>query len=168
MQYQLVSNNPFGVLTAIVAPAILTNACSVLSLGTSNRIGRVVDRTRIVTADIVASVKGSPEYVEWTSQLRTLEIRVHMLLRALRLIYGALGLFASTALISVAGSVASFYGERFLFQLGAALAIGAGSCAVIGLAYGCYLMIKETRLAVKSLGEEAAMRIRLSDTSKTD
>ena len=42
------ADNPFAVLTAIVAPAILTNACSVLSLGTSNRIARVVDRTRVV------------------------------------------------------------------------------------------------------------------------
>ena len=32
------NENPFAVLTAVVAPAILTNACSVLSLGTANRI----------------------------------------------------------------------------------------------------------------------------------
>ena len=55
MQYQFVANNPFAVLTAIVAPAILTNACSVLALGTSNRLGRVVDRTRVVASDIAAS-----------------------------------------------------------------------------------------------------------------
>ena len=55
MQAQFVANNPFAVLTAIVAPAILTNACSVLALGTSNRLGRVVDRTRVVAADIAAS-----------------------------------------------------------------------------------------------------------------
>ena len=36
--------NPFAVLTAVVAPAILTNACSVLALGTSNRLARVVAR----------------------------------------------------------------------------------------------------------------------------
>ena len=168
MQYQFVANNPFAVLTAIVAPAILTNACSVLALGTSNRLGRVVDRTRVVASDIAASKLGSEGFVEWNSQLRALEIRVHMLLRALRLFYAALGLFASSALISVAGSMAAYYGQRPLFQLGALLAVLTGGSAVVGLSAGCFTMVNETRLAVKSLGEEARMRIKLHDTSKTD
>ena len=168
MQYQFVANNPFAVLTAIVAPAILTNACSVLALGTSNRLGRVVDRTRVVASDIAASKPGSEGFVGWDSQLRALEIRVHMLLRALRLFYAALGLFASSALISVAGSMAAYYGQRPLFQLGALLAVLTGGSAVVGLSAGCFTMVNETRLAVKSLGEEARMRIRLHDTSKTD
>jgi hypothetical protein len=168
MQYQFVANNPFAVLTAIVAPAILTNACSVLALGTSNRLGRVVDRTRVVASDVAASAPGSEGFLEWTSQLRALEIRVHMLLRALRLFYAALGLFASSALISVAGSMAAYYGQRLLFQLGAFLAILTGGSAVVGLSAGCFTMVNETRLAVKSLGEEARMRIKLHDTSKTD
>jgi len=46
------ADNPFAVLTAVVAPAVLTNASSVLSLGTANRIGRIVDRTRILTAEL--------------------------------------------------------------------------------------------------------------------
>jgi hypothetical protein len=168
MQYQFVANNPFAVLTAIVAPAILTNACSVLALGTSNRLGRVVDRTRVVASDIAASKPGSEGFLEWTSQLRALEIRTHMLLRALRLFYAALGLFASSALISVAGSMAAYYGQRLLFQLGALLAVVTGGSAVIGLSAGCFTMVNETRLAVKSLGEEARMRIKLHDVSKTD
>ena len=168
MQYQFVANNPFAVLTAIVAPAILTNACSVLALGTSNRLGRVVDRTRVVASDIAASAPGSEGFLEWNSQLRALEIRVHMLLRALRLFYAALGLFASSALISVAGSMAAYYGQRLLFQLGAFLAVVTGGSAVVGLSAGCFTMVNETRLAVKSLGEEARMRIKLHDTSKMD
>jgi hypothetical protein len=168
MQYQFVANNPFAVLTAIVAPAILTNACSVLALGTSNRLGRVVDRTRVVASDIAASKPGSEGFVEWTSQLRALETRTHMLLRALRLFYAALGLFASSALISVAGSIAAFYGQRLLFQVGAVLAVVSGGSAVLGLSAGCFSMVNETRLAVKSLGEEARMRIKLHDVEKTD
>jgi hypothetical protein len=168
MQYQFVANNPFAVLTAIVAPAILTNACSVLALGTSNRLGRVVDRTRVVASDIAASKPGSEGFVEWTSQLRALETRTHMLLRALRLFYAALGLFASSALISVAGSIAAFYGQRLLFQVGAMLAVVSGGSAVLGLSAGCFSMVNETRLAVRSLGEEARMRIKLHDVKKTD
>ena len=49
-QTSLLGNNPFAVLTAVVAPAILTNASSVLALGISNHLARVVDRTRVVYA----------------------------------------------------------------------------------------------------------------------
>ena len=38
--------NPFAALSLIVAPAILTNASSVLSMSTSNRLARAVDRPR--------------------------------------------------------------------------------------------------------------------------
>ena len=40
----MVDTNPFTVLTFIAAPAVLTNASSVLALGTSNRFARVIDR----------------------------------------------------------------------------------------------------------------------------
>ena len=54
--------NPFAVLTAVVAPAILTNACSVLALGTSNRLARVVDRTRVVARELAAIEPGGSSH----------------------------------------------------------------------------------------------------------
>lgn len=158
MQYQM-SNNPFAVLTAIVAPAILTNASSVLALGTSNRLGRVVDRTRIVAGYLAGYDSGSEEFKEWSEQLVALETRAHMLIKALRFFYAALGLFASSALVSVAGSTAAYYGFHTLFGATAVLATLTGASAVVGLAVGCTLMVHETRLAVKSLTEEAKTRI---------
>ena len=89
-QTSLLGNNPFAVLTAVVAPAILTNASSVLALGTSNRLARVVDRTRVVYADLARSVTDSMEYSEWMEQLEALRLRGTTLLRALRLFYAAL------------------------------------------------------------------------------
>jgi Protein of unknown function (DUF2721) len=38
--------NPFAAFSLIVAPAILTNAASVLVMSTSNRLARAVDRAR--------------------------------------------------------------------------------------------------------------------------
>jgi Protein of unknown function (DUF2721) len=108
-QSALLGNNPFGVLTAIVAPAILTNASSVLVLGTSNRLGRVVDRTRVVYSDLAESATGSREHQDWMDQFTALRTRTHKLLQALRLFYAALGLFASSALVSVGGSIATYY-----------------------------------------------------------
>jgi hypothetical protein len=89
-QSTFLGNNPFAVLTAVVAPAILTNASSVLALGTSNRLGRVVDRTRVVYGDLAATQPGSEEHQDWTAQLAALRLRVQMLLRGLRMFYAAL------------------------------------------------------------------------------
>lgn len=161
MQYQIVANNPFAVQTAIVAPAILTNASSVLALGTSNRLGRVVDRTRVVAGDVANSAPGSATYQAWMSQLKALELRAQLLLKALRLFYAALGLFAASALVSVAGSTAAYYGQKILFEAGAGLAILTGASAVVGLSMGCTLMVHETRLAVQSLEEESRVRIQV-------
>jgi hypothetical protein len=158
VEYPLLAGNPFAVLTAIVAPAILTNASSVLALGTSNRLGRVVDRTRIVAQDLAAYAPGSAEHQAWSAQLDALQIRAQMLLKALRLFYAALGLFAASALVSVGGSITAYYGQKLLFDAGAALAMLTGASAVAGLAIGCTLTVQETRLAVQSLTEEARIR----------
>src|SRR5882672_7907964 len=48
-------SNPFAVLSFIVAPAVLTNASSVLILSTSNRLARAVDRTRALSRELEAS-----------------------------------------------------------------------------------------------------------------
>ena len=82
MQYASIGSNPFAVLTAIVAPAILTNASSILALGTSNRLGRVVDRTRVVAGELDGFEPGSPEYESWAAQLDRLP---HLGLRRSRL-----------------------------------------------------------------------------------
>jgi len=158
MQYTAVANSPFAVLTAIVAPAILTNASSVLALGTSNRLGRVVDRTRVVAAELSAYEPGSRNFAMWAAQLEPLHVRAQLLLRALRLFYAGLGLFASSALVSVGGSIAAYYGARALFEVAAALAVATGASAVVGLSAGCVLMVRETQLAVRSLTEEAELR----------
>lgn len=159
MQYQIPAGNPFGVLTAIVAPAILTNASSVLALGTSNRLARVVDRTRVVYGDLAATEPGSVEHSEWMHQLDALRQCGQTLLTALRLFYAALGLFAATALVSVGGSFSAYYNRPILFEITVVLAMLTGVCAVAGLAIGCFLMVHETRLAVRSLAEEAKIRM---------
>jgi hypothetical protein len=160
-------NNPFAVLTAIVAPAILTNACSVLSLGTSNRLARVVDRTRIVASEISSHQRGSPESQEWMQQLNGLRVRAHLLLTALQAFYAALGAFAAAALVSVLGAIAAYYGQRTLFHVAAVAAVATGTFAVIALVRGSIVVVRETRIAVRNLAEEAKLRSRFPQTSPT-
>jgi hypothetical protein len=160
VQYNAVAGNPFAVLTAIVAPAILTNAVSVLALATSNRLARVVDRTRVVAAELAGLEPDDPDYQKWVVQLEPLQVRAQMLLKALRLFYAALALFVASALVSVGGSIAVYYGQKFSFESAAALAVLTGASAVVGLAAGCMLMVRETQMAVQSLVEEAKNRPR--------
>jgi uncharacterized protein DUF2721 len=151
------NDNPFAVLTAIVAPAILTNACSVLCLGTANRIARAVDRSRIVSGQLAALSPSSAEYQVHVRQLERLQERAYLLLRGLRIFYAALGSFAAAALISVIGSGLAFYEQQLAFRTAAAVGLGIGAFGVAGLVAGCILMVRETRLAVHNITEETEL-----------
>ena len=151
------SENPFAILTAIVAPAVLTNACSVLALGTSNRIARVVDRTRVVNTELVELPAGSPLLNNVNRQYERLRVRAKLLLKALRIIYAALGGFAASALISVIGAVVTYTARQLAFWIAGAIALAVGIFAVSALVSGCTLMVRETRLALLSIGEEEAL-----------
>jgi len=148
-------DNPFAVLTTVVAPAVLTNACSVLCLGTSNRIARVVDRSRVVADHLKALAANSPERRPWEQQLEGLRARARYLFWALRLLYASLGAFAAAALVAVLGSVIAASDLPYAFRVAAILGLAVGTVGVGGLAAGCLLMVQEVRLALKQTADEA-------------
>ncbi len=80
---QGLNENPFAVLTAVAAPALLTNACSLLSLGTAHRIARVVDRTYGVTAARAVLLADDPEFIRYSRRLDQLQTRGKLLVMAL-------------------------------------------------------------------------------------
>jgi hypothetical protein len=150
--------DPFSILTVVVAPAVLTNASSVLALGTNNRLARVADRTHALTAELDKLQPETKNYQLAKEQLPPLQERADLLLRALRCFYFGLGLFASSALISIAGSIAVYFGGRWYFQIAAGIGAVCGALAVAALVCGCILMIRETRLAVIGLAAETKSR----------
>jgi Protein of unknown function (DUF2721) len=158
MEYTLAAD-PFSILTVVVAPAVLTNASSVLALGTNNRLARVADRTHAVAAQLAKLESDAKSYKVLDAQLPALQTRAQLLLRALRCFYLGLGLFASSALISIAGSIAVYYGGRSAFQTAAGIGVLCGALAVVALVCGCVLMIRETQLAVRGLSYEAKSHI---------
>lgn len=162
------SDNPFAVLTTVVAPAILTNACSVLALGTSNRIARVVDRAREISGFLLALKAGDPECAYWERQIRILRVRARYLFWALRLTYTSLGAFASAALVAVIGSAVASTGMQTVFRVSAILGLVVGALGVVGLAIGCALMVHEVRLALAQTREESEHAIRHGDGSCRD
>jgi hypothetical protein len=149
------TNNPFAVLTTVVAPAVLTNACSVLCLGTGNRIARVVDRSRQLSAALEAMPAGDPHCNRYEEQLAGLGERARFLFSALRLTYTALGCFATAALVAVVGSASSYFAQHWVFRLAAGAGLLAGGAGVACLVAGCAMMIREVRLALRHISEEA-------------
>ena len=153
-------DSPLAALTTVVAPAILTNASSVLCLGTANRLARVVDRTRIVAAERHAQGTATDDVRSHDRQLDQLGHRATLLLKGLRLFYTSLGAFATAALIAVLGSLPWVASRPAAIASVVALGLACGATGVVGLAWGCVLMAHETRLAVQSLTEEAqALRV---------
>ena len=148
------AENPFTALTIVVAPAILTNASSLLCFGTANRLARVMDRTRAVSAQLAGVRPSEGNRAIYEHQLRGLEVRWNLILRALRCFYMSLGSFAAAALISLFGSMPVFSVLPVGFIAIALMALSSGTVGVGGLVAGCAMMMRETRLAVQSLAEE--------------
>ena len=139
----------------MVAPAVLTNASSVLALGTNNRLARVADRTHALTARLANLEPSAREHEVSASELATLQRRAQLLLRALRCFYLGLGLFAGSALISIAGSIVVYYGGPSVFRIAAGIGVACGASVVMALVCGCVTMIRETQLAVTGLAYDA-------------
>lgn len=156
------TENPFAVLTAVVAPAILTNACTVLSLGTGNRVARVVDRRRMVDETLATLAAGSPERAMRIGELERLRQRSRLLFKALRLLYAALGGFAGSALIAVIGSAMAFFEQTTLFQALAAIGLIVGVASVAALVAASVTLVGEVRLALDSIGVEENEHARLN------
>jgi len=151
------SANPFAVLSLIVAPAILTNACSVLVMSTSNRLARAVYRAREMARQLEDTSHhpaiGEPHPRE---ELAAAETRALLLLQALQSFYTALSGFAAAALVSLVGAVLASVGQVLTVRLLEVVAVLTGAVAVGALIHGCTALLRETRLAVQVLRDRAA------------
>lgn len=152
--------SPLAALSLIVAPAILTNASSVLAMSTSNRLARVVDRARDLARQLESGTDAGEQDARRLHDLTIVEDRAVLLMRALRSFYLALGAFAAATLLSLIGAavdaaVPNVPGVRVV----EIVALCSGALAVTALVRGSALLLRETRLAV-ALMQERADRLR--------
>ncbi len=156
MQVVDVGSNPFAILSFIVAPAILTNAASLLAMSTSNRLARAVDRARELSRQLEESAgRPSSETARRSRELLAAERRSLLLIQALRSVYAAMGAFAGAALLSLLGAVlivSGFSTPVLFFEIVAAL---LGLFAVVALIHCSGLLVRETRIVVHFLRERA-------------
>ena len=126
--------NPFAALSLIVAPAILTNACSVLIMSTSNRFARAVDRARDLSRQIDAADPNDRAGIDRRlGELSAAEERSLLLLKAMRSAYVALSGFASAALVSLMGAALVAIAPASVTSSLELAGIGAGAIAVVVL-----------------------------------
>jgi uncharacterized protein DUF2721 len=150
--------NPFAALSLIVAPAVLTNASSILILSTSNRLARAIDRARTLATqlELPAGIPGRFGPLR-LKELASSERRGLMLLSALRLFYASLGAFAGAAFTSLLGAALAAAPAHQLATPLELVAVAAGFLGVAGLILGCVLLLRETRIAVMVVSEEASL-----------
>jgi Protein of unknown function (DUF2721) len=127
-------SNPFAALSLIVAPAILTNASSVLAMSTSNRLARAVDRARNLSRQLEGTAPREPPHDEQDrdvqrrlDELAATEQRAVMLLQVLRSFYLALGGFASATLFSLLGAVVATVGRGPIISALEVTAVAGGT-----------------------------------------
>ena len=157
MEAPYFGNNPFAALSILVAPAILTSASSVLCLGTANRLARVVDRTRIVSTQLVNLAPNPETTSTFRRQLEELRVRCSLVLRALICFYVSIGSFAAATLISLVGSSLTTPNLRLVFNCLAILGLLSAIVGVGSVMVGCSIMVRETRLAIRNLAEEVEL-----------
>jgi hypothetical protein len=151
------ASNPLAVLSLIVAPAVLTNASSLLAMSTSNRLARAVDRARELSRQLEeASDYTSEQAKRRLRELAATERRALMLLSSLRSFYVALGCFATAALFSLLGAVLVSTAAQGFVRALQMLGIVAGLVALAALVHGASVLVRETRIVVQVLHERAA------------
>ena len=143
----------FAVLSLIVAPAILTNACSVLIMSTSNRVARAVDLSRELgrQLDALSAGDSSIESDRWLEEMSAAHTRSVLLVRALRALYTALGGFSAATLLALLGVVFASQLPETARWLPEALAVLSGVIGVGGIVWAAALLLSETRIAVMAL-----------------
>ncbi len=148
----LTDTNPFQILTFIVAPAILTNSSSVLSLGTSNRFARTVDRSRFLYEKLKEPDKLSPQELSlYQKQLPVIGRRSLLLVKALTWFYVSVGAFAATAFVSILGAGVALLDNQYASEAVIIIALLCGILGVTGLVTGAGMLVREMWLALDFL-----------------
>ena len=145
--------NALSVMTAMITPAVLISACGALIFSTSSRLGRVIDRVRVLS-ERFQELAAHPEKDEMFkerevlifTQLDRQTSRARLIQRAMTAYYTALGIFvASTVTIAIVSAAARNYTWT---------AVALGLIGTIFMLYGSILLVIESRMALAAIMSE--------------
>jgi len=145
-------SNPFIMLTFIVAPAILTNACALLAISTSTRFARAMDMAKEIAKQIESGIDLNAERLDrLVNEFTTAETRGLLLLKALRCFYLSLSCFAMVALVSLLGSASTILKSQLAETVFLDFVLLLGVIAVGSIVYGVMLLLREIRMVINVL-----------------
>lgn len=159
-----VDSNPLAILTFIAAQAVLTNATSLLVSGTSTRFARNVDRARVLIKQLQAVPSGGeppPEVILNRKLLAWIDVRLRMLMRAMSMFYLAIGCFSAASMVTLIGAVIGEQTHALIFEATVALGLFVGIAGLGALFIAGSLLVRESRLALRTVHEEMAFHLDL-------
>lgn len=145
--------NALAVLTAMITPAVLISACGALIFSTSTRLGRVIDRVRVLSErfqELAAHPEKDDMFQERQvlifTQLDRQTSRARLIQRAMTAYYTALGIFVAT---TVAIAILSAAARQYTW-----VAVALGLIGTLFMLYGSTLLIIESRMALGAIMSE--------------
>lgn len=155
--------NPFSptitILSAMITPVVLILASGQLIMTTSNRLSRVVDRTRKLMDWIKELVKTNATDSSLESEVAVLFEQLHknsrrakLLTRAMSTLYITLSIFVATSFVI---GIVDISRAKYTWLPVAFGIIGAGL-----LFYASILLIKESRIALSAVNTEMDSAVR--------
>lgn len=142
-------------LTFIAAPALLTNASSVLAMSTINRMLRTRDRMHALYSKFEQGGMSDVDYERLVVQVDRVERQAELLLKSLHAVYVALGAFAGATLLTLLGATLAHYTGFSVFNLLGGLGLGLGFVGVGGLVFGSFQLFQANQLSLLNMRAEA-------------
>ena len=142
-------DNPFLPLSFIAGPAILTNASTVLLNGASIRYNLAVGLWRDLQSDIHGhATPTSAAFTDHHLALHLAQRRVVFIVRALNLLYGAVGGFGLSTLTGLSGALLAETGVEWPITIAKVVTLLAGAFALLCLLAGVATFTWESRCTI--------------------
>lgn len=148
-----ITQNPFAIITIIGAPAILTNASSILGLTTSGRLMRSLDTISQIEKKLDDPVNEGPVRDIYLAQARLAQRQSRHFLWAMKASYASLAAFAFSCFLALIGSVLLLFSVRELANLISLLSLASGSFGVLGLVWSSVELIVASQLTLKIMSK---------------
>jgi hypothetical protein len=153
------AQTPLELLTVIAAPALITNASSLLVLSSSNRFARAVDRARAIATGL--GKHDQPEHVRIAllKEQKVATQRTHTLVQALTCFYLAIGAFSFGTFAGLIGIGIERLGYPEAERLLTDISLGVVTIGILSITTGSAMLVHESRMALRGLAiEESSYR----------
>ena len=169
----MAAENPFSVLSYIVAPALWTNTTALLLMGTINRFGRAVDRARAVAERVTkggtafGGAPAEPELERLTeTELGICRSRVNIIRNAMTAFYTATACLALATLLSLVGALLATTQSTLILDVALGISAAFGVAGVCAIVFGAATLVGESRLGARANIHETAYVQRLLEARR--